>query len=92
MCLAAMRMAGISQIFYAYSNDDAQPYGLSSTANIAKALRVAPEQQEGLQFVQIKPEDEKQPALYQLWSPTILTKNNSPVGLFFFDQISRLAK
>lgn len=67
MCLAAMRMAGISQIFYAYSNDDAQPYGLS-TANIAKALRVAPEQQEGLQFVQIKPEDEKQPALYQLWS------------------------
>ncbi|AWF41127.1 hypothetical protein ACLHVA_001173 [Proteus mirabilis] len=59
--------AVISQIFYAYSNDDAQPYGLS-TANIAKALRVAPEQQEGLQFVQIKPEDEKQPALYQLWS------------------------
>ena len=36
MCLAAMRMAGISQIFYAYSNDDAQPYGLS-TANIAAA-------------------------------------------------------
>ncbi len=30
MCLAAMRMAGISQIFYAYSNDDAQPYGLST--------------------------------------------------------------
>ncbi|HBC9252582.1 TPA: nucleoside deaminase [Proteus mirabilis] len=62
--LLALREAGK---FYAYSNDDAQPYGLS-TANIAKALRVAPEQQEGLQFVQIKPEDEKQPALYQLWS------------------------
>ncbi len=52
MCLkAAMRMAGISQIFYAYSNDDAPALWITSTANIAKALRVAPEQQEGLQFI-----------------------------------------
>ncbi|MBG6037917.1 nucleoside deaminase [Proteus cibarius] len=67
MCLAAMRMAGITKIFYAYSNADAEPYGLS-TAHIAKALRKEPEQQEGLQFTQIKTEDETQPRLYQFWS------------------------
>ncbi|MCK9782835.1 nucleoside deaminase, partial [Proteus columbae] len=67
MCLAAMRMAGISKIFYAYSNQDAEPYGLS-TASIANALRKPPEQQEGLQFIQIKNEDEIKPALYQRWS------------------------
>lgn len=66
MCLAAIRMAGISKIFYAYSNQDAEPYGLS-TASIANALRQPPEQQEDLQFVQIKNEDEIKPVLYQHW-------------------------
>ena len=34
MCLAAMRMSGIEKIVYAFSNVDAEPYGLS-TASIA---------------------------------------------------------
>ena len=34
MCLAAMRMAGVTRAVYAYSNADAEPYGLS-TASIA---------------------------------------------------------
>lgn len=38
MCLAAMRMAGVPRAVYAYSNADAEPYGLS-TASIALALR-----------------------------------------------------
>nr|WP_282552081.1 nucleoside deaminase [Providencia rustigianii] len=66
MCLAAMRMAGISRIVYAYSNQDAEPFGLS-TASIAQALSVEPEQQTGLQFVQLKPENEPQSALYSQW-------------------------
>ncbi|WP_312564745.1 nucleoside deaminase [Comamonas sp.] len=32
MCLAAMRMAGVSQVVYAHSNADAAPFGLSTAA------------------------------------------------------------
>ncbi|MEY0132272.1 nucleoside deaminase [Providencia rettgeri] len=66
MCLAAMRMAGISRVVYAYSNDDATPFRLSTDA-IAKALRVVPEQQSGLRFEQLKPNDETRSTLYQQW-------------------------
>lgn len=66
MCLAAMRMAGISRVIYAYSNQDAQPFGLS-TDSIAQALRVEPEQQAGLHFEQLRPENQPRSTLYQLW-------------------------
>lgn len=66
MCLAAMRMAGISQVYYAYSNQDAEPFGLSTEA-IAQALRVAPQQQSGLIFKQLKPQHEEQSELYRFW-------------------------
>jgi len=32
MCLAAMLMSGIEAVYYAFDNQDAQPYGLSSEA------------------------------------------------------------
>lgn len=32
MCMAAMRLAGVSHVFYAYSNADGAPYGLSTEA------------------------------------------------------------
>ena len=38
MCLAAMRMVGINRVVYAYSNQDAAPFGLS-TEKIAHVLR-----------------------------------------------------
>lgn len=41
MCLAAMRMAGIGKVTYAYSNEDGAPYGLSTAvayADLAKPL------------------------------------------------------
>lgn len=66
MCLAAMRMAGISRIVYAYSNQDAESFGLSTEA-IAQSLRVEPQQQRGLTFIQLKPENEAQSALYTFW-------------------------
>jgi len=31
MCLAAMRMAGVTDVFYAFTNREAEPYGLSTT-------------------------------------------------------------
>jgi len=39
MCLAAMRMAGVGEVVYAYSNEDGAPYGLSTApvyADLAK--------------------------------------------------------
>ncbi|HET6524621.1 nucleoside deaminase [Sphingopyxis sp.] len=30
MCMAAMRLAGIAAVTYAYSNEDGEPYGLST--------------------------------------------------------------
>lgn len=67
MCLAAMRMSGVKRIVYAYSNDDAQPYGLS-TAQIAEELRKEPENQEGLEYIQQKPDEEDQLSPYEFWS------------------------
>ena len=64
MCLAAMRMVGINKIVYAYSNQDAAPFGLS-TEKIANILRKEPHQQEGLEFVQLKLDPSY--ALYPLW-------------------------
>lgn len=37
MCMAAMRMAGVSRIGFVYSNEQAEPFGLS-TAQIGAAL------------------------------------------------------
>lgn len=51
MCLAALRMAGVEKIIYAYSNADAEPFGLS-TAKIAECLRTDPHEQQGLTFMQ----------------------------------------
>ena len=65
MCLAAMRMAGINCVFYAFSNQDAEPFGLS-TEHIAQILRVPPESQQELTFVQVKPNHNHD--LYELWT------------------------
>ena len=64
MCLAALRMVGVEKIVYAYSNADAEVYGLS-TAEIAEKLRLEPHKQDGLSFSQLKPNCDHE--LYDLW-------------------------
>lgn len=44
MCLAAMRLAGVSQVFYAQSNEDGEPYGLSTAALYAELAKPLAEQ------------------------------------------------
>lgn len=44
MCLAAMRMAGVVEVRYAYSNEDAAPYGLSTAAVYADLAKPFAEQ------------------------------------------------
>ena len=65
MCLAAMRMAGINRVFYAFSNQEAEPFGLS-TERIAQILRVPPESQQEFTFIQVKPNHNHD--LYELWT------------------------
>jgi tRNA(Arg) A34 adenosine deaminase TadA len=43
MCLAAMVLTGVDKVYYAFDNDDAAPYGLSSAAVYQKLqLPLAP--------------------------------------------------
>lgn len=44
MCMAAMRMAGIGEVVYAYSNEDGAPYGLSTAAIYADLAKPFAEQ------------------------------------------------
>lgn len=64
MCLAAMRMAGVNRVFYAFSNQDAEPFGLS-TERIAQILRTPPESQQEFTFAQVKPNHNHD--LYEVW-------------------------
>lgn len=44
MCMAAMRLAGIGAVTYAYSNEDGAPHGLSTAAIYADLARPFAEQ------------------------------------------------
>jgi len=63
MCLAAMHLCGIERAWFAYDNDEGEPYGLSTAAVYAQMAR-APQQQ-SLPLHVLKPEGEA--GLYQQW-------------------------
>ena len=44
MCMAAMHLAGIGEVAYAYSNEDGAPYGLSTAAIYAELAKPFAEQ------------------------------------------------
>lgn len=64
MCFAAMRMSGIDKIIFAYSNDQAEPYNLS-TAKIAAELSKPASEQTGIKIEHCSPEDGER--LYRVW-------------------------
>ena len=65
MCFAAMAMAGIEEVFYAYSNEDGEPYGLSSASLYAQLARPAAERSLKMTYVRVRPDGEKD--AYELW-------------------------
>ena len=65
MCLAAMRLAGISEVVYAYSNDDAAPFGLSTAAIYADLAK--PFSQQSMTIRHIAARLEAHPDLYGEW-------------------------
>lgn len=55
MCMAAMRLAGVGEVFYAYSNEDGAPYGLSTAAVYAELARPFSEQSMKICHVPVRP-------------------------------------
>ena len=66
MCLAAMRLAGIGSVVYAYSNEDGAPFGLSTQEVYEDLRRPFLEQSMTIRHVPI--EDETGPSLYAHWA------------------------
>jgi tRNA(Arg) A34 adenosine deaminase TadA len=65
MCMAAMRMAGISQVMYAYSNEDAEQYGLSTAAIYAELAKPFAEQSMRIRHVPVRLEQDAN--IYAEW-------------------------
>ena len=65
MCMAAMYMAGIREVYYAYSNHDAAPYELSTAAVYAELAKPFPEQSMKIRHVPVPAESG--PDLYAEW-------------------------
>lgn len=56
MCMAAMRMSGIKEVVYAYSNEEAEAYGLSTAAIYADLAKPFSEQSMHIQYEPLRPE------------------------------------
>ncbi|RZT36597.1 nucleoside deaminase [Cupriavidus agavae] len=54
MCMAAMRLAGVTEVAYAYSNDDGEPFGLSTAAIYADLARPFAEQSMKIAYVPVR--------------------------------------
>ncbi|WP_129642358.1 nucleoside deaminase [Peristeroidobacter agariperforans] len=65
MCMAAMRLAGIAEITYAYSNEDGAPYGLSTAAVYADLAKPFAEQSMKITYMPVRLESRVD--LYELW-------------------------
>lgn len=64
MCLAAMHLCGVSAAYFAYSNEDAAPFGLS-TAAVYEQMALPPARQ-SLSVQPLRPVDEA--GLYEAWA------------------------
>ena len=65
MCMAAMRLSGVSEVYYAYSNDDGAPYGLSTAAIYADLAKPFAEQSMKISYVPVRKDGEAD--LYAAW-------------------------
>lgn len=65
MCLAAMRLAGVKSVAYAFRHEDGAPYGLSTAALYADLARPLAEQAMPMRHVPVPEADAS--ALYADW-------------------------
>jgi hypothetical protein len=64
--MAAMRLAGVEKVFYAYSNDDGAPFGLSTAAIYEDLAKPFAEQSMDIRYVPVRPEGKTD--LYAAWT------------------------
>lgn len=65
MCMAAMRVAGVAEVTYAYSNEDGAPYGFSSAAVYADLARPVADQSMKISYLPVRLESRVD--LYEAW-------------------------
>ncbi|GAA5102367.1 nucleoside deaminase [Wohlfahrtiimonas larvae] len=65
MCQAAMFMAGIHEVYYAYSSEDGAPFGFS-TEYASTELQKTPQNRTNLTYVYM-PETQQSPNIFDLW-------------------------
>jgi len=63
MCLAAMHLCGVTRAYYAYSNEDGEPFGLSTAAVYAQMA--LPPARQTLVVEPLRPDGED--GLYEAW-------------------------
>jgi len=66
MCMAAMRLAGVTRVVYAYSNEDGAPFGLSTAAIYEDLAKPFADQSMTIRHVAVQPEGK--PHLYAEWA------------------------
>jgi tRNA(Arg) A34 adenosine deaminase TadA len=64
MCLSAMHMTGVTAVYYAYSNDDAEKYGLSTARTYAEMAKPLSQQSIKIEHVPVLGDGE---GLYEAW-------------------------
>ncbi|MDR3100969.1 MAG: nucleoside deaminase [Paraburkholderia sp.] len=64
MCLTAMYLAGVSMVYYAYSNEEGEPYDLSAERGYVEIAR--PLEQREMKLIHHRARDEGQD-LYEAW-------------------------
>ena len=65
MCLAAMYLSGVAQVYYAYSNEDGAPYGLSAERGYVEIARPLDQREMKLQGLRVRDNGED---LYEAWN------------------------
>jgi guanine deaminase len=65
MCLSAMHLTGVREVTYAYSNDDGEPYGLSTVAIYAELAKPLAQQSLKATYLPLRPRPGGD--LYQMW-------------------------
>lgn len=66
MCLAAMRLSGVDRVFYAYSNEDGAPFGLSTAAVYEDLAKPFAAQSMAIRHVPARPQGKAD--LYAAWA------------------------
>ena len=66
MCMAAMRLSGVSRVAYAYSNDDGAPFGLSTAKVYEDLARPFAEQSMVIGYLPVRPKGGSD--LYEQWA------------------------